>query len=316
MESRASQSFLRRSRTKTSRARQGPGQRRAGESIEDLGRPLDHANDRQQGTQGGDDGRHAEPAVHEQVAGLGPGGQDATEHGREQFGGLGGGLPASERAAAAAVQGLGHALVAVARVGRRQEREVQGDEAHTVGPGQGQHAETPEEAALAVVEDPGEEFDLLCPGPFDGGVVENEHGLPVVAGQGVEHGHGPNRQTKKEPPPAVAAGGEEVVDGVLAQVGTGIRHHGPENILAKERQGEQGDKQPCRRNALLFRYPAAIGKSRYVEPFEKQGYLAGCMGMIFLQDLESYRILHVGISFFCFCCVATTVYKERKCPSS
>jgi hypothetical protein len=41
--------------------------------IEDLGRPFDHADDWQQGAQGGDDGRHAEPAVHEQVSGLGSG---------------------------------------------------------------------------------------------------------------------------------------------------------------------------------------------------------------------------------------------------
>lgn len=167
-----------------------------------------------------------------------------------------------------------------------------------------------------MVEDPGEQFDLLGPGPFDGGVVEDEHGLPVLAGQDVEHGHGLERQVEKKPSPAVAAGGKEVVDGVLAHVGTGIRDNGPEDVLAEKRQRNQGEEQVRRRYALCFCDSTASGKAGYVESSEKHGNPACGLCMIILQNLESCSIFHVDTSFFCSCCIATTVYRERKCPSS
>jgi hypothetical protein len=91
---------------------------------------------------------------------LMPAATRALEHGVEQLGGLGGRLLAALEAAGAFVQDLGDGLEAVVLVGRGQEGEVQGQQARAIGSAQGVHAKTFSEAALTVIKDPGQEFDL------------------------------------------------------------------------------------------------------------------------------------------------------------
>ena len=59
------------------------------EDVVDLGRTLDHADDGDVLANLGDQGRHGEPAVHEQELGLDAGFQSAFDHGFNQFRGLG-----------------------------------------------------------------------------------------------------------------------------------------------------------------------------------------------------------------------------------
>ena len=174
------------------------------ESIEDFWRSLDHADDRNQGTQDRNDGRHAEPTVHEQVTSLDPGLKSAAHHGRKKGRGFDHGFPATLGPARAPVQVLGDALVAVAGVGGRQKGEVQGNQAGAVRPCQVQHPEPLEETILAVVIEPGQEFDLLGLGAMDGSVVQDEHGFTVFAGEGVEHARGLEGHREEQPSPAEA----------------------------------------------------------------------------------------------------------------
>ena len=106
--------------------------------VKHLGQVLAHADYRQEFAQGCKQSGKGEPAVHEQIVGPDAPLLDPFHHGFQVPGGLGHGLHPALVAAAAFVHLLGDALEPFARLGGRAQDEIERQEAHPVGPTEGE----------------------------------------------------------------------------------------------------------------------------------------------------------------------------------
>ena len=116
---------------------------------------------------------------------------------------------------------------------------------------------------------PGKRFDHLGAGAVREAVVDDQHFLPLLAGQHIHEPHHHGHQAEQEFPPVIAGILEELVGGILPESQPRITDNAPGKVGPDKRQGEEGGKRGQRLCPAQFADVAATQQNAAPEIFQE-----------------------------------------------
>jgi hypothetical protein len=133
---------------------------------------------------------------------------------------------------------------------RTEKGEGQRQKGPSVRPAEGEHAEPPEMAMIAVVVALRQELHLFAPVPRVGGIVENKYPVSSLHGEREKEGvKKPLCEDQQETPPVDSGLRKEAVERVLAPRQAVLAHHLEEGF-PEEDEGKKKLQDPHRRDPL------------------------------------------------------------------